>query len=236
MSEPTDDRDEIIRTIKLFVPEGDVTELRLLDVAVSRTYVASTVFGYFTSAERLADATLEFAASAQGCYFTPNEIHPGLLARAANRAKRGKTGDGTKDHEVLRRRWLLVDLDPVRPTGIPSSDEEHALAHETAIEVRDELTRRGWPAPVYADSGNGAHLCYRVALPANDGRVVELSLAALAERFDDERVKLDRTVHNPARIWKLYGTVARKGDTIPGRPRRLSRLLDVPDRLELVSL
>jgi hypothetical protein len=36
-------------------------------------------------------------------------------------------------------------------------------------------------------------------------------LEALAFRFDDDRVKVD-TTSNAARIWKLYGTTARKGD------------------------
>jgi len=35
-------------------------------------------------------------------------------------------------------------------------------------------------------------------------------------------------VFNPARIWKLYGTVSRKGDSIPERPHRLARILEAP--------
>ena len=31
---------------------------------------------------------------------------------------------------------------------------------------------------------------------------------------------------NPARIWKLYGTLAAKGDPTPERPHRLSRLVE----------
>jgi hypothetical protein len=38
-------------------------------------------------------------------------------------------------------------------------------------------------------------------------------------------------VFNPARIWKLYGTIARKGDSLPDRPHRLARVLDVPSSL-----
>ncbi len=36
------------------------------------------------------------------------------------------------------------------------------------------------------------------------------------------------TCANAARIWKAYGTVARKGDSILGRPHRISRILEVP--------
>ena len=31
----------------------------------------------------------------------------------------------TGDTDVVRRRWLLTDFDPIRPTGIGSTDEEH---------------------------------------------------------------------------------------------------------------
>jgi hypothetical protein len=82
-----------------------------------------------------------------------------------------------------------------------------------------------------ADSGNGYHLLYRVDLP-NDRESLELVrgiLEALAFRFDDDRVKVDTTTSNAARIWKLYGTTARKGDDTQERPHCVSRLLKVPE-------
>jgi hypothetical protein len=79
-----------------------------------------------------------------------------------------------------------------------------------------------------ADSGNGYHLLYRVDLPADDGGLVERILAALGERFDTPHAKIDRTVFNPARICKLPGTLARKGDSTADRPHRRAKLLEVP--------
>ena len=79
-----------------------------------------------------------------------------------------------------------------------------------------------------ADSGNGAHLLYRINLPVNDDNLVKRVLAALAFVFDDDQVRVDQTTYNPARIWKLYGTKACKGDDVPNRPHRFARLLDVP--------
>jgi len=60
-------------------------------------------------------------------------------------------------------------------------------------------------------------------------------LALLANRFDDELVKIDRSIHNPARIIKLYGTRAAKGDNTSERPHRLSKILYVPDSLLIVT-
>ena len=54
---------------------------------------------------------------------------------------------------------------------------------------------------------------------------------SLGERFDDARTKVDRSVFNAARICKLYGTVANKGDHTAAAPWRLSCLLDTPARV-----
>jgi hypothetical protein len=44
-------------------------------------------------------------------------------------------------------------------------------------------------------------------------------------------VNVDVSVFNAARISKVYGTMACKGDDVPERPHRLSRILDAPTRL-----
>src|ERR1022692_1128084 len=102
---------------------------------------------------------------------------------------------------------------------------------------------QGWPDPIVGNSGNGAHCLYRVELPTSDGDLVKRCLQGLARstsdgdlvkrclqglarRFDDDLVKIDQAVFNPARIWKLYGTVSRKGDSVPERPHRLARILE----------
>ncbi len=154
-------------------------------------------------------------------------MNPDLLARAVNRVRVASKGcPATADTDILKRRWLPIDLDPVRPAGISSNDEEHALAIGRAWQLRDALRAMGWPDPIVADSGNGAHLLYRINLPANDQGLIKKCLEALALRFDDDRVLVDQAVFNPARIWKLYGTVSRKGDSVPERPHRRSRILE----------
>jgi hypothetical protein len=142
----------------------------------------------------------------------------------------GEKDPTTADHDVLRRRWLPIDCDPKRPAGISSSDEEHELALDRAFEIREALWDQGWDEPILADSGNGAHLLYPIDVAAQDDGFVKGTLDDLARRFSDTAVSIDQTVFNPARIWKLYGTVARKGDHAPivGRPHRLARILEVP--------
>jgi hypothetical protein len=134
----------------------------------------------------------------------------------------------TSDQDVIARKWLPIDLDPVRPSGISSTDQEHENAIMRAYELRGALRADGFPDPIVADSGNGGHLLYLIDLPANDDGLIKRCLQALAYRFDDEAVRVDQSVSNPARIWKLYDTFSRKGDSVPNRPHRMARILEVP--------
>ena len=165
---------------------------------------------------------------------TLNPVNPDLLARANNRLVDAKQGATTSDRDIERRRWLLIDLDPERPSGISSTETEHQAAIEKAREIASWLESSGFPPAILADSGNGAHLLYQVDLPPDDNGLLNRVLKALDARFSDETVKVDVTTFNPARICKLYGTPARKGDSTPDRPHRLSRILEVPEELEHV--
>jgi hypothetical protein len=60
-------------------------------------------------------------------------------------------------------------------------------------------------------------------------------LKALAAKFDTSAVKIDQKVFNASRITKAYGTKACKGDSIPERPHRISRMFAPPDRIEPVA-
>ena len=227
------DRQEMERALALFFEPGQVVELRALEVREQGR--ARTFSGYFDSMSLLTDAAVKLSGGAKGVYVTVNEIDTALLARRANRVSAlGDKEPTTADTAVLMGRWLLIDIDPVRVAGISSSEAEHEVALGRARNVRDSLLQLGWPAPLLGDSGNGAHLMYRIELPADDGGLVKRVLDALQERFGDDHAAVDRSVGNPARIWKLYGTLARKGDDLPGRPHRLARLLDVPEQMGVV--
>jgi hypothetical protein len=219
------DRDEILRTCQALFAPGQVAELRALDAVTREWRRPHTVSGYFDDWDKLAAAALDIRA--RGIYVTLNPVNPALLARALNRLRDINSGEpATGDGDIVARRWLPIDCDPVRPTGISATDAEHDLALARAREIRAYLQAQGWPEPLLADSGNGAHLLYRVDLPADDGGLVAGALAALAFRFSDALVIVDEKNFNPARIWKLYGTVAAKGDATPERPHRLSRLVE----------
>jgi hypothetical protein len=69
------------------------------------------------------------------------------------------------DNEVPKRVWILIDFDPKRPLGVSSTDAEPGAVRDWARRCRDYLREQGWPEPIFADSGAGAHLRYRFDLP-----------------------------------------------------------------------
>jgi hypothetical protein len=220
---------KIRQAVEVLSERGGVVELRAIKNG-------TTAAGYFDDVDTLSREAAKLDGQGFAVYVTANPADPALLSRAANRIKRALR-ETTSDRDVLRRRWLLVDLDPVRPAGISSTDEEKVQALRRAREVYACLNKRSWPEPVVADSGNGAHLLYAVDLP-NDAESLNLIrgvLEALSFQFSDGAVSVDTTTSNAARIWKLYGTTARKGDSTEERPHRLSRLLKVPDERVEVS-
>src|SRR5262249_18711580 len=91
---------------------------------------------------------------------------------------------------------------------------EVEAALRVAGRVREHLREQGWPRPLTAHSGNGAHLVYGIDLPNDPDSTQLLSafLQAIATRFSDAQRAIDTSVFNEARISKLYGTVVRKGD------------------------
>jgi hypothetical protein len=204
------DRSQIDRALAVLFEQEDVVELR-----IPKTERDGVMSGYFNDREKLPRAAADCNGSAN-VYATLNPVRPDLLARAANRIQR-RARVTTSDKDIVRRRWLPIDCDPARPADISSTDEEHEAALERARDIRMMLAEEGWPAPILADSGNGAHLLYPIDLP-NDAAATALVagvLEGLAKRFDDTRVKIDPTMSNAARIIKVYGTVASKGDNTP---------------------
>ncbi len=226
---------DINTILNLVFSPGDVFEVRCLYATSPSWRKEHTESGYFTY-ENIPKVANELARiDAGGVYFTPNPVHPDLLARSANRFQAAKRNAATTDADILCRCWLLIDCDPVRRSGISASEAEHDAALYKAIEVSEKLKSHNWPKPLMLDSGNGAQLMYRIDLPANDGGLVKACLKALAPMGDD-KVSIDQTVFNPARIWRLPGTMNRKGDETGDRVYRMAKIISAPDSPEIVPV
>ena len=218
--------------LSLLAQPGEAFELRGL---VRYQGQQQTTSGYFDDFTALAAAAVERSGKDDGVYVTLNPVHPGLLSRAPkNKVRRAGSGDTTSDRDVRQRRSILVDVDPVRPAGISSTDAEHAGALELAARIATDLSALGWPEPILADSGNGGHLIYGVDLPVDDTGLVKRVLEQLSKRYTTSELKVDEKVFNPARISKIYGTLTRKGEDTIERPHRVSRIVRAPASLGVV--
>jgi hypothetical protein len=194
------------------------------------------VSGYFDDLKEAAAHAEAWSGKAPGVYFTLNPVEQSLLSRRKNRLETHAKAT-TADDDIRKRRWLLLDFDPERPTGISATDAEHDLAIVMAKKCRLWLKSFGWPNPVFADSGNGAHLLYRVSLP-NDPKskeLIEQVTQSVSFRLSDDAVDVDLKTCNAARITKVYGTLAAKGDNTSERPHRYSKLVTVPKPIHVVA-
>ncbi|MDD2743385.1 MAG: YfjI family protein [Rhodocyclaceae bacterium] len=231
---PTPDKAAILNALSVMFEPNDVIELRAFHKGKKRTDA-----GYFDGEHRdeLANAAAALSKSNAAVYVTLNQIDPQLLGRYCNRLEQF-AADTATDANVIRRRWLLIDLDPERPKNTAASDAQLQKAKDKAWTCFNLLQDKGWPKPVVAESGNGMHLLYPLDLP-NDTETRDLvkgALAGLAALIDGDGVKVDQAVFNAGRITKLYGTVANKGDHTESAPWRLSKLVRMPERTVTVTV
>lgn len=225
------------RVFRLFV--DGVVEIRSFGLK-SKSFYGRNVYGYFDEFEpfRKAVGTIE-RSEAEGTYFTLQKIDPRLIGRSCNHLSQAAQGMSTSDGHVLAYRWLPIDLDPIRPKGISSSDTELAAAIKLRDDIAGEIqTEYGLNPPIKAMSGNGGHLLYRLPnLPVSEKPHIEATLARISSQYSTDQVNIDVKVANPSRIWKLYGSTARKGDAVPAgpnreaRPHRLATIDDIPQEI-----
>lgn len=213
----------------LFVKPGELIEIRVLN-ATGRldggNFYKRTLSGYFDNhADLLKALALIKNFTYSGAYFSLQVIDKRLIGRAFNRLKVSDVT--TSDKDVLAYRWLPLDFDPVRPAGISSSDAEL----KAALALRDKVApiikeRLGLPEPLLAMSGNGGHALFRLPdWPADAEHIAIMKnmLANISKEFSTLEVNIDTSVFNPARIWKLYGTAAHKGDAVSAGEYREAR-------------
>lgn len=205
---------------------GGVTE-----VCVFQDGDVPTHAGYFDNAAAAAKA-IALHDGRGNIFVSLNPVKGDLLARANNRLIEGsfkRKLKRTRDTEVWRDSWLLLDVDPKRPSGISSSDAELAAAVGTGSAVGNWLLDSGVPATalVTAKSGNGCYLLVR--LPDYEVTAERIALKQafvnhVADLFSNEEVEIDRTVYNPARLIGALGAKKVKGENIPARPHRRSSI------------
>jgi hypothetical protein len=210
--------------LKLVTP-GDTIELRV-PTYFTRAY-------HYDQLSEMAVRAVEFDG-VTSVYYTLNPVQPNLVTNATNKS-------------TVVRRYFYVDIDPDRLDYDPEgkrltsdwcvTDAEKAAAYTMMVEVREYLRSLGWPDPAIIDSGNGWALLYKIDVPTQDNDLIKNCLRALKARFEGVGVNatIDVKVASAGRFTKVPGTLNCK-ISIPGRPRRRSALISVPELWTLVPV
>jgi hypothetical protein len=119
--------DQIRATLAYYHGPGDCFEV--CGIGTDR-YPKAVDGGFFDNHESAVKAAVKLTGDHHAVYVTINPVNRALLGRASNRIKQNL--DRTADKEVPVIRWLPVDIDPVRPAKISSSDAEHQAAIDHA--------------------------------------------------------------------------------------------------------
>ena len=226
------DEQQIRRWWQVFKGDGRLVEVRLLGKA--------SYSGYFKDVETMIEQIRPLLDNNNAvyygnlqAYFTLNDVKDDLFSREQMNVFIKHPKSTTTDGDIVSRRFVLIDLDPVRASGISASDGEFEKAHLKAVAVYRYLMSEGFKEPIITKSGNGWHV-YVTCEMKNDeehNELVKRFLQSLSKMFSDDDVELDEKVFNPARIDKLVGTWAKKGSNSEDRKWRLATIVKVPEDL-----
>ena len=220
---------ELRKAIQCLKPDKQLFEIRIIGKQ-------KPISGYFKDSDELVKAFDTVDIRNANVYITLNQVNEACFSRTQSE-KFVKGANATSDTDVDGYNFLFIDIDPQRPAGISSSNEEYKATCEKAGKVYHYMESLGFEKPIKAISGNGAHLLYRINLrnTEDNQRLVEKCLKALAVLFNDDVVQIDTANFNPSRICKLYGTMAQKGANTKDRPYRMSRIIDCPENLKITD-
>jgi len=229
--EPYFDETEIRRTIATLKPNGELFEVRVIYSD------GKNLSGYFRDAETLINALHRISLTGCNVYMTLHHLKEECFGREQRERFVRSTRTATSDSDVTAYEWFVMDFDPARPSGTSSTEAQLQLAKTQANKVYRYMSQIGFEKPITALSGNGCHLLYRIDLPctADNKKIVEKTLKAMDVLFSEPDSKVDTTMFNPARICKLYGTLAQKGSNTAEQPFRMSRILTIPQEIKATS-
>ena len=217
------DETEIRKTISLMKYEGELFEIRILKND------GNILSGYFNDVDIFISELKKQKLKGTNVYITLNEPNKACFSREQKNCFREvkKSIPTTSDTDVFAYDWLMIDLDPSRPTKTSSSKEEVERAKNLGNKIYLYMKDLGFNKPLMAFSGNGVHLLYRVNLEVSkeNKALMEKSLKVLDYLFSSDGIEVDKKNFNPGRICKLYGTLAQKGSNDEERPHRMSYVI-----------
>lgn len=221
---------EIRKTIALMKPDNQLFEIRVI-------YGSKAVYsGYFQNGESLVQGLNRLGnLRDSNIYITLNSLNPACFDRTQKNRFEKNAKTSTSDKDVIGYDWLMIDLDPRRPAGTSSTEEQIQKAKAKGNEIYQFMRDQGFDKPLCGFSGNGVHLLYRIRLRNNDEnkKLLEKSLKTLNMLFATDEIDVDMKNFNPSRVCKLYGTLAQKGSNTQKRPHRMSYITGNPKEIRV---
>ena len=159
---------EIKRTLEIFKPD-DIIEVRAFG---SKNAVYS---GYFKNHDKLIEQISRYPN--ETFYFVMNKIDNACYSRDQCEKIVLNPKLSTKDKDISKIDWILIDVDPRRISGVSASDDEKAKSKVIIGRIYNFLNEKGFEKPIIGDSGNGYHLLYKTAAENTD------SVEALIKKF-----------------------------------------------------
>jgi hypothetical protein len=238
------DLDAIFEALQLFVAPDQVTELRALGVKTNLAGDTCNYNGFFRGDEllKMARFAADLSGRCMGVYFTPNPLNPEIYKKKPATVSLARTGDCATDADVICRKWVMFDIDPVRPAETSSTDQEK----ESAWDVADDLiggSGIGNPDRI-VDSGNGYHLYHQIYWNDETARshfdheeawqtreenneIARIFLEKFDAMYSTAQAKIDAGIFNLSRIMRIPGTIAAKGLPTAERPHRIAKVLKI---------
>lgn len=222
------DKEQLQLWWNTFVGEGNFTEVRILG--------RFSYSGYFRNFENLISQIEPYMnMDDEQIYFVLNSIDKDCYARPQCERFVKYPKVTTTDSDIIRRKFLLLDFDPIRKSQTNSSDAQFELAHKKAQDVyRFLIKEKGFTDSIICISGNGWHIIVPVDLPCDEetNKVIKDFYTYMGSIFTDENIEFDEKVYTNARLTKLYSTWAKKGANVPSNPWRQSKIVYIPKELK----
>ena len=223
---------EIRKTIAIMKPNGQLFEVRIIYNS------GQTISGYFKDADTLIEALKKVNPKDCNVYLTLNRLDENCYGRTQIDHFEKAPKNSTSDKDVVGYDWFFIDLDPDRPAGTSSTDEQLEAAKKLCNKIFLTLKNMGFETPIIAMSGNGVHLLYKIHIGVTDERkaLLKKCLEVLSAVFNGNKISVDLKNHNPGRVCKLYGCLSQKGANTKSHPHRMSQIISAPNEIKVTDV
>jgi hypothetical protein len=212
-----------------------VTELVVIDPSGKEGVIAT---GFFDSEDEFVKACQQY----NGRYniYAGRNPRPRWFPKTVENSLDRRYRQRASDSDIDAVTAISIDIDPIRPKGTSSTDEQHRVAIGFALNMSNDIS--GW----VDDSGNGAYLWIPfkspIMVPKKEmkGEIKEkcrLWQANIIRRYQPQRygLRIDGC-YDLSRLKKVIGTVSVKGSV--HRTSRFVKIGTADDRIrdEILAL